>query len=50
MQLLARSIVEGFGTLEFLAGLLLESLRTTQLPSYLFAAKLPALQIRRAPP
>ena len=51
MQLVARSsIVEGFETLEFLAFLLLESLRNTRLPSYLFAPELPPLQIRTAPP
>jgi hypothetical protein len=51
MQLVARSsIVQGFETLEFLAYLLLESLRNTPLPGYLFAPELPPVQIRTAPP
>jgi len=51
MQLVARSsIVEGFETLEFLAYLLLESLRNIRLPNYLFAPELPPMQIRTAPP
>lgn len=51
MQLVARSsIVEGFETLEFLAYLLLESLRNIRLPNYLFAPQLPPMQIRTAPP
>lgn len=51
MQLLARSsIVEGFETLQFLAFLLLESLRNTRLPAYLFTPQLPPMQIRTAPP
>lgn len=51
MQLLARSsIVEGFETLQFLAFLLLESLRNARLPEHLFAPEIPPMQIRIAPP